>query len=71
VRPRRACAGPFRRASSFSSAMTPKPYDAEGVNRGATLYDEVSFDPNYANEPLDAVEPMVPRVRAKEWTPLA
>jgi predicted HD phosphohydrolase len=34
-----------------------------------TLYDEVSFDPNYQNEPLETFEPLVREVLAKEWTP--
>ena len=32
-------------------------------------YDEISFDPNYANEPLSTFEPMVRRILAKGWTP--
>jgi predicted HD phosphohydrolase len=36
-----------------------------------TLYDEVSFDPDYPNEPLETFEPMVRRVLAKDWTPPA
>jgi predicted HD phosphohydrolase len=32
-------------------------------------YDEVSFDPDYATEPLATFEPMVRRVLAREWTP--
>lgn len=32
-------------------------------------YDEVSFDPDYKNEPLATFEPMVRRVLAKDWTP--
>jgi predicted HD phosphohydrolase len=34
-------------------------------------YDEVSFDPNYPNEPLSTFEPMLRRVLKKEWTPPA
>ena len=33
------------------------------------LYDEVSFDPAYASEPMATFEPMVRRVLHKEWTP--
>jgi predicted HD phosphohydrolase len=33
------------------------------------LYDEVSFDPGYASEPMSTFEPMVRRVLHKEWTP--
>ncbi len=32
-------------------------------------YDEISFDPDYQNEPLSTFEPMVRRVLAKDWTP--
>lgn len=32
-------------------------------------YDEISFDPDYQNEPLATFEPMVRRVLSKEWTP--
>jgi predicted HD phosphohydrolase len=32
-------------------------------------YDEISFDPDYKNEPLATFEPMVRRVLAKDWTP--
>ena len=32
-------------------------------------YDEVSFDPDYPSEPLEAFEPMVRRVLHKDWTP--
>jgi predicted HD phosphohydrolase len=32
-------------------------------------YDEVSFDPNYPNEPLSTFEPMVRRLLAKSWLP--
>jgi predicted HD phosphohydrolase len=32
-------------------------------------YDEVSFDPEYRNEPLSTFEPMVRRLLAKPWTP--
>ena len=35
------------------------------------LYDEVSFDPDYDTEPMSTFEPMVRRVLAKDWTPLA
>ena len=31
------------------------------------LYDEVSFDPDYPNEPVATFEPMVRRVLAKKW----
>jgi predicted HD phosphohydrolase len=34
-----------------------------------STYDEVSFDPDYRNEPLSAFEPMVRRVLHKEWEP--
>ena len=34
-----------------------------------TVYDEVSFDPDYSNEPLEIFEPLVRRVWAKDWTP--
>ena len=34
-----------------------------------SLYDEVSFDPDYPNEPLETFAPMVRRVLAKDWTP--
>lgn len=30
-------------------------------------YDEISFDPNYPNEPLSTFDPMVRRVLKKEW----
>ena len=33
------------------------------------LYDEVSFDASYPNEPMSTFEPMVRRVLHKEWTP--
>jgi len=32
-------------------------------------YDEVSFDPDYASEPMSTFAPMVRRVLHKEWTP--
>lgn len=32
-------------------------------------YDEVSFDPDYANEPLSTFEPMVRRLLSKSWAP--
>jgi predicted HD phosphohydrolase len=32
-------------------------------------YDEVSFDPDYDNEPIAIFEPMVRRVLDKEWSP--
>ena len=32
-------------------------------------YDEVSFDPEYRNEPLSTFEPMLRRLLAKPWTP--
>ena len=32
-------------------------------------YDEVSFDPDYDDEPLSTFEPMVRRVLAKDWAP--
>ena len=34
-----------------------------------TLYDEVSFDSDYPNEPLETFEPLVRRVLNKDWTP--
>lgn len=34
-------------------------------------YDEISFDPEYPNEPLKTFEPMVRRVLAKAWVPPA
>ena len=34
-----------------------------------TLYDEVSFDPGYASEPMDTFAPMIRRVLHKSWTP--
>jgi len=33
------------------------------------LYDEVSFDPDYPNEPVATFVPMVRRVLAKRWEP--
>ena len=33
------------------------------------LYDEVSFDPDYENEPIETFEPMVRRVVAATWSP--
>jgi predicted HD phosphohydrolase len=33
------------------------------------MYDEVSFDPDYANEPVGTFEPMVRRVFDKSWSP--
>lgn len=33
------------------------------------LYDEVSFDPDYANEPIEVFVPMVHRVLNKSWSP--
>ena len=33
------------------------------------LYDEVSFDPGYPNEPMATFEPMVRRVLHRDWTP--
>jgi predicted HD phosphohydrolase len=32
-------------------------------------YDEVSFDPDYPHDPMEAFAPMVCRVLHKEWTP--
>lgn len=32
-------------------------------------YDEVSFDPDYASEPLSSFEPSLRRVLKKEWAP--
>ena len=32
-------------------------------------YDEVSFDPDYSNEPMSTFEPMVRRVLGKPWLP--
>jgi len=34
-----------------------------------SLYDEVSFDSTYENEPLETFEPIVRRVLTKDWTP--
>ncbi len=34
-------------------------------------YDEVSFDPDYKNEPLTTFEPMVRRLLTKAWSPPA
>lgn len=34
-------------------------------------YDEISFDPTYANEPLATFEPMVRRLLARPWVPPA
>jgi predicted HD phosphohydrolase len=34
-----------------------------------SLYDEVSFDPDYPSEPLETFVPMVRRVLDKKWTP--
>jgi predicted HD phosphohydrolase len=34
-----------------------------------SLYDEVSFDPDYPLEPIETFEPMVRRVLAKPWQP--
>jgi len=34
-------------------------------------YDEISFDPQYENEPMSTFEPMIRRVLAKKWTPPA
>jgi predicted HD phosphohydrolase len=34
-----------------------------------SLYDEVSFDPDYPNEPLYTFEPLVRRVLDKDWAP--
>ena len=34
-----------------------------------SLYDEVSFDPDYAHEPLETFAPLVRRVLSKEWAP--
>ncbi|MFT6563889.1 MAG: putative HD phosphohydrolase [Actinomycetes bacterium] len=33
------------------------------------LYDEVSFDPDYANEPVETFIPMVHRVLGMQWSP--
>lgn len=33
------------------------------------LYDEVSFDPDYENEPMSTFEPMVRALLAKPWSP--
>jgi predicted HD phosphohydrolase len=33
------------------------------------LYDEISFDPDYASEPIATFEPMVRRVLRKDWMP--
>jgi len=33
------------------------------------LYDEVSFDADYASDPMATFEPMVRRVLRKDWTP--
>ncbi len=35
----------------------------------AAKYDEVSFDPDYDNEPIATFEPMVRRLLDKEWSP--
>jgi len=35
------------------------------------LYDEVSFDPAYPNEPMTTFAPMVRRVLHRDWTPPA
>ena len=32
-------------------------------------YDEVSFDPDYPNEPIETFIPMIRRVLSKRWTP--
>lgn len=32
-------------------------------------YDEVSFDPDYPNEPIETFQPMVRKVLTKPWTP--
>jgi predicted HD phosphohydrolase len=32
-------------------------------------YDEVCFDPDYRSEPIEAFEPMVRRVLARDWEP--
>jgi len=34
-----------------------------------TNWDEVSFDPNYPNEPIETFEPMVRRLLDRPWTP--
>jgi predicted HD phosphohydrolase len=34
-----------------------------------SLYDEVSFDPDYPLEPIETFEPMVRRVLSKQWQP--
>ena len=34
-----------------------------------TLYDEVSFDPDYDSDPLESFEPLVRAVLHKEWAP--
>lgn len=33
------------------------------------LYDEISFDPDYENEPIETFAPMVRRVLHKDWSP--
>ena len=35
------------------------------------LYDEISFDPDYKNEPVSTFEPLVHALLAKPWTPPA
>lgn len=39
--------------------------------RFTSRYDEVSFDPDYPNEPMSTFEPMVRRVLSRSWTPPA
>lgn len=41
----------------------------DGTVNLTSLDDEVSFDPDYPNEPLDTFEPLVRRVLDKDWAP--
>lgn len=49
-------------------AYRDSPY-FERTAQFCALYDEVSFDPNYDNEPLETFEPMVRRVLSGHWQP--
>jgi predicted HD phosphohydrolase len=44
------------------------PYYDRTVNF-TSLYDEISFDRDYPNEPLETKEPLVRRVLHKDWAP--
>ena len=50
------------------NAYRDNPY-FERTAQFCALYDEVSFDPDYPNEPVETFVPMVRRVLSKQWEP--